>query len=425
MSQLQDRITQFRKMANDDPDNELGHYRLGQLLMEAQQYPEAIQSFRRTLELSPRFSKVYHLLAQSLLANNQRDETIALLKQGYETADEQGDNMPRDAMARMLVELGEPEPVSKKTTANGPANEGGFRCQRPGCSAGAMPINSTNRLIKTKWVNAFTHLSVRTAGWIGCELQYQGHQRTPSRPEHGTRSGRVRSLHARVLRSGMRRCLMDAQEYLVSFGLTGAFGRFRAAVPLALRRGERVVVRGPRGVEVAEVLRQATPRHAEFLPNTSVGTLLRRLTAEDERAAMQMEAKGQQLFERGRQLAAELEMPLELLDVEMLLDGQHALLHHLRWADADVRPFVSTLSREFELHVALVDLSQTHETANHEDDDAHEGCGRPNCGQEGGGCGSCGSGGGCGTCGQATPPNVEPHFAQLREQMEHRRTALL
>jgi len=29
MSQLHDRIAQFRKMANDDPDNELGHYRLG------------------------------------------------------------------------------------------------------------------------------------------------------------------------------------------------------------------------------------------------------------------------------------------------------------------------------------------------------------------------------------------------------------
>jgi Fe-S cluster biosynthesis and repair protein YggX len=137
MSQLQDRISQFRKMANDDPDNELGHYRLGQLLMEAQQYPEAIQSFRRTLELSPRFSKVYHLLAQTLLANNQREETIALLKQGFEVADEPGDNMPRDAMARMLVELGEPEPVSKKATASDPAHEGGFRCQRPGCAAGA------------------------------------------------------------------------------------------------------------------------------------------------------------------------------------------------------------------------------------------------------------------------------------------------
>jgi Fe-S cluster biosynthesis and repair protein YggX len=136
MSQLQDRISQFRKMANDDPDNELGHYRLGQLLMEAGQHAEAVGSFRRTLELSPRFSKVYQLLAQSLLANNQRDEAIATLRQGFDVADEQGDNMPRDAMARMLVELGEPEPVSKKKTTPEPVGVGGFRCQRPGCWAG-------------------------------------------------------------------------------------------------------------------------------------------------------------------------------------------------------------------------------------------------------------------------------------------------
>jgi Fe-S cluster biosynthesis and repair protein YggX len=136
MSQLQDRIAQFQKMANDDPDNELGHYRLGQLLMEARQFPEAIQSFRRTLELSPRFSKVYQLLAQCLLDDNRRDEAIAVLHQGFDVADEQGDNMPREAMARMLTELGEPAPVSKKKAPSAPESAGGFRCQRPGCWAG-------------------------------------------------------------------------------------------------------------------------------------------------------------------------------------------------------------------------------------------------------------------------------------------------
>jgi Fe-S cluster biosynthesis and repair protein YggX len=147
MSQLQDRIAQFRKMANDDPDNELGHYRLGQLLMEAQQHADSIQSFRRTLELSPRFSKVYHLLAQSLLANNQRDEAIDVLRQGFDVADEQGDNMPREAMVCMLAELGEPKPVSKKKAADVPGGEGGFRCQRPGCWAGSR----ARQLEKPPW----------------------------------------------------------------------------------------------------------------------------------------------------------------------------------------------------------------------------------------------------------------------------------
>ena len=68
MSNNQDRIAQFRKMATDDPDNELGHYRLGVELAKDGQHAEAVSSFRRTLELSPQFSKVYQLLGQSLAA---------------------------------------------------------------------------------------------------------------------------------------------------------------------------------------------------------------------------------------------------------------------------------------------------------------------------------------------------------------------
>ena len=133
MNQLQERIAQFRKMANDDPENELGHFRLGQLLMEAGQYDEAVASLRRTLELSPQFSKVYQLLATSLLTLNRKEEATQVLQQGYAVADERGDNMPRDEMGKMLVELGKPVPASKRTAT--PA-AGAFHCQRPGCMLG-------------------------------------------------------------------------------------------------------------------------------------------------------------------------------------------------------------------------------------------------------------------------------------------------
>ena len=135
MSQLPDRIAQFRKMANDDPENELGHFRLGQLLLEAGQHDEAVQSFQRTLELSPQFSKVYQLLASALIKLDRRQEAIQVLEQGFAVADERGDNMPRDEMAKMLGQLGQPIPTSKKAAAA--ATGDGFRCQRPGCLAGS------------------------------------------------------------------------------------------------------------------------------------------------------------------------------------------------------------------------------------------------------------------------------------------------
>lgn len=137
MSQLQDRIAQFRKMASDDPDNELGHYRLGQLLLEAGQHDDAIRSFRRTLELSPQFSKVYQLLGQTLIQKGDRDEATKVLREGFGIADERGDNIPRDEMSKLLVSLGQPAPTPRKAA---PAPAGGvgdgFQCQRPGCIAG-------------------------------------------------------------------------------------------------------------------------------------------------------------------------------------------------------------------------------------------------------------------------------------------------
>jgi Fe-S cluster biosynthesis and repair protein YggX len=133
MSQLQDRIAQFRKMANDDPDNELGHFRLGQLLMEACQYEDASSSFRRTLELSPAFSKVYQLLGSSLLKLGKKDEAAEVLTKGFTVADERGDNIPRDEMAKMLGEIGKAIPQPKKAEV---AAGTGFKCQRPGCMAG-------------------------------------------------------------------------------------------------------------------------------------------------------------------------------------------------------------------------------------------------------------------------------------------------
>lgn len=138
MSSPQERIAQYRKMANDDPDNELGHYRLGKELLDDGQYEEAVGPLRRAIELSPQFSRAYQLLGTSLSKAGRRDDAIQVLREGFAVADERGDNLPREEMARLLAELGEQPPATKRT-AQGPAGGpgDGFRCQRPGCVAGS------------------------------------------------------------------------------------------------------------------------------------------------------------------------------------------------------------------------------------------------------------------------------------------------
>jgi Fe-S cluster biosynthesis and repair protein YggX len=138
MSALQERITQFSKMAADDPDNEIGHFRLGQLLLEDGQYEGAAKSFRRALELNPQFSKVFQLLGTCLMKLGRNPEAIGVLRDGFEVADQRGDNIPRDEIAKLLTQLGVPVPASQKAARPAVGGVAGFKCQRPGCHAGAM-----------------------------------------------------------------------------------------------------------------------------------------------------------------------------------------------------------------------------------------------------------------------------------------------
>jgi cell fate regulator YaaT (PSP1 superfamily) len=206
------------------------------------------------------------------------------------------------------------------------------------------------------------------------------------------------------------------REYVVRYGRLGDFGRFRPVAPVDCRRGDLAVVRSPRGLEVGQVLCSATPQPSRSLPATPPGTLLRLATEEDERAAKRARRLGQEVFDEARRGAAALTLPLEVIDVEVLLDSDHAVLHLIHWADVDLRELVSALSKQFSMHVLLQDLTKA-EVAHEE-----HGCG--SCGSGGCGSGGCGSGG-CGSCG-AAKTEVRAYFAALREKMQGRtRTPLL
>lgn len=209
-------------------------------------------------------------------------------------------------------------------------------------------------------------------------------------------------------------------EYLVSYGSAGEFSRFKPDQPMTCRRGDRVVVRSPEGLELGVVLCPVTAGHASFLSQTRPGELLRRANEEDLRAAAKEEQRAQQLFEAARLAVAELDLPLEILDVDVLLDGQQAMVDYLRGADCDVRPLVSSLSKKFNVLIHLRNLALPVEVGT---DHQELGCGKPDCGQAGGGggCTSCGPGGGCNSCGKSTKKEeVAAYLADLHQSAEGR-----
>ena len=106
-------------MVKDDPEDELAHFRLGQVLMDDEQYPEAVKSFERTLELTPHFSKVFQLLGDCLIKVGQKDRAIEVLTKGWTTADERGDRLPMEAMGKLLTSLGAANPAAGREGRGG------------------------------------------------------------------------------------------------------------------------------------------------------------------------------------------------------------------------------------------------------------------------------------------------------------------
>ncbi|HEX2971589.1 MAG TPA: Fe(2+)-trafficking protein [Tepidisphaeraceae bacterium] len=124
------RIENFRKMANDDPDNELGHFSLGRAYLDAGMLDGAIAAFERVIQLNPTMSRAYQLVGTALLKKGQRDLAIERLTQGIQTAHARGDLMPKREMIEMLQDLNVPVPELTQAVASRPVGEGEVFCQR-------------------------------------------------------------------------------------------------------------------------------------------------------------------------------------------------------------------------------------------------------------------------------------------------------
>ena len=138
------RIQQFKQMAEADPDNELGHFSLGKAYVDAGRFEDAIGPLTRALDLNRTMSKGYQLLGDAYERAGKRVKAIDVMTKGVAIADEQGDRMPRDAMARVLRDWGAPVPAFKTTERTGAeasaggASAPGFQCSRCGRPDGQL-----------------------------------------------------------------------------------------------------------------------------------------------------------------------------------------------------------------------------------------------------------------------------------------------
>jgi Fe-S cluster biosynthesis and repair protein YggX len=134
-----ERIEQFRKMAEADPTNEIGHFSLGRELLAAGDLDGAVASLKRVIELNPNISRAYQLAGNALQQQGKTGEAIELWTKGVIAADARGEFMPRNEMLKLLTDAGAavPELASKGSAQE--VGEGEVLCKRCGRIGKKLP----------------------------------------------------------------------------------------------------------------------------------------------------------------------------------------------------------------------------------------------------------------------------------------------
>jgi hypothetical protein len=205
----------------------------------------------------------------------------------------------------------------------------------------------------------------------------------------------------------------DNSDYLVRYGLMGHVGRFSLdpASDQVPQRGHTVVIRTDRGLEIGEVLgRLATsvsPRPAKNEiadggedrdptrpPDPDRPGLLRMAGQEDLERARRSETLRNEQFAVCRRLLEEGGWPLDLLDVEPLLDLSTTVLHVLGPHDLDLAllraRFRSVSNFDIVFESVGSEPSFEHVAATDQPRAGAGRCGDCDCGE--GGCGSASGG---------------------------------
>src|SRR5262245_19319378 len=165
-------------------------------------------------------------------------------------------------------------------------------------------------------------------------------------------------------------------KYIVRHGAMRILGEFAAPPATNFARGDRVVVRSDRGLELGDVLCPATPEAVSHLPEPSHGDILRTASEDDHHREAQIREKGKTQFETAGRLVAEHKLAMQLVDVEPLFGGERIVFYFLAEKRVDFRELVRSMAREFQTRIELRQIGVRDEAKLLAD---YGDCGKPVC----------------------------------------------
>lgn len=141
-------------------------------------------------------------------------------------------------------------------------------------------------------------------------------------------------------------------------------------------RGSRVISRTNRGLEVGEVLCEATEAAVATLNKPAHGQILRKMSSNDVNEMTHIRSKDGKVFEICRRHVSEINLPMQLVDIEHVFGGERIIIYYLADGRVDFRELVRNLAAEFQTRIEMRQIGVRDEAKLLAD---YGDCGKPLC----------------------------------------------
>jgi cell fate regulator YaaT (PSP1 superfamily) len=142
-------------------------------------------------------------------------------------------------------------------------------------------------------------------------------------------------------------------KYVVRYGSMRTLGVMTARANDRFERESRVIARTSRGLEVGEVLCEATEQALQHLHDPPGGQILRAMSGEDVNELAHLQSREPHEYATCERLVRQLGLQMQLVDIEHLFGGERIVIYYLAEERIDFRELVKLLAAEFQTRIEM------------------------------------------------------------------------
>lgn len=165
-------------------------------------------------------------------------------------------------------------------------------------------------------------------------------------------------------------------KYVVRHGIMRSLGVLSVRGASTYGRGEKVVARTKRGLEIGEVLCEANPDAVPDSDRMEQGEILRKMTANDANELAHIDSEAGNEFQKCREYVQRLGLDMNLVDIERVFGGERIVVYYLSEDRVDFRELVRQLAKEFQTRIEMRQIGVRDEAKLLAD---YGDCGKPVC----------------------------------------------